>query len=229
MAVRLASASTLLLALLGFAADVRAEPVPIDRAVVRFVAPETGGADAPQFIYERTLAFEARLEALADPDQLSTDEEPYRERHVRAAMDRHIAEALLAALPIDPEPSAGELERQTEAARLLLLERAGGPAAVESALVAERLGRSELNVILRRQARASLYVDRMIAPMLSPSEGELRAAQASAPAALGSRPFDEVAPALRRWYVAGRLHQALSLFRQNARSRLRITLLEPLD
>ena len=35
-----------------------AEPVTIDRAVVRFYAPETGGVERPRFIYERRLAFE---------------------------------------------------------------------------------------------------------------------------------------------------------------------------
>ncbi len=38
--------------------------------------------------------------------------------------------------------------------------------------------------LLRRQARASLYLDRMVAPMLRPSDAELEAIQRSAPAAL---------------------------------------------
>ena len=46
-----------------------AEPVLVDRAVVRFEAPETGGARRPRFVFERELSFEARLEALADPDR----------------------------------------------------------------------------------------------------------------------------------------------------------------
>jgi hypothetical protein len=40
----------------------------LDRVVVRWSAPETGGPGKPQFIFERELAFEARLESLMDPD-----------------------------------------------------------------------------------------------------------------------------------------------------------------
>ncbi len=107
-----------------------AERVALDRAVVRFSAPETGGARSPRFIFERTLAFEARIEALADPDRATTrDVRPYRERHVRAALERHVAETLLSSLRIDPEPSEQDLSRQTESARRMLYERAGGPIA----------------------------------------------------------------------------------------------------
>ena len=45
----------------------KSRAILLDRAVVRFTAPEIGGARNPQFIYERTLAFEARVEALSDP------------------------------------------------------------------------------------------------------------------------------------------------------------------
>src|SRR3954463_14107996 len=72
-----------------------AEPVTVDRAVVRFEAPETGGARHPRFVFERELSFEARLEALADPDRAALGEAPYRDRHVTAALDRHIAETIL--------------------------------------------------------------------------------------------------------------------------------------
>ena len=46
------------------AGPLAAEPVLVDRAVVRFEAPETGGARHPRFVFERELSFEARLEAL---------------------------------------------------------------------------------------------------------------------------------------------------------------------
>ncbi len=79
---------------LGTAAVAFAAPVALDRAVVRFEAPETGGALRPQFVYERELAFEARLEALADADRAQGGA-PYLDRHVRAALERHVAEELL--------------------------------------------------------------------------------------------------------------------------------------
>src|SRR5262245_35682425 len=53
---------------------------PVDRVAVRWYAPETGGVNHPQFVFERELAFEARLEAFTDPDP---EGGAYRERHVR--------------------------------------------------------------------------------------------------------------------------------------------------
>jgi hypothetical protein len=113
-----------------FSAPARAESVVVDRAVVRFTAPELGGARSPRFILARVLAFEARLEALIDPDRSGST---YRERHLSAALERHIAETLLAGLRIDPEPTAREIAAQTEAARRLMEERAGGAANIERA------------------------------------------------------------------------------------------------
>ena len=202
----------------------RSEPLVVERTVVRFVAPETGGAQSPRFIFERTLSFEARLEALADPDQDSAV--PYRERHVRAALERHVAETLLASLHIEPEPTADDLDRQTRSARLLLLARVGGPAALTEAARAEGIGDRELLGVIRRQARASLYLDRMVMPMLAPSDAELRAVQRAAPSELRARPFGEVIADLRRWYVSRRLAAALNAFYQNARARLVLTILD---
>jgi hypothetical protein len=206
------------------ASHARAQSVVLDRAVVRFVAPETGGVRTPRFVFERVLAFEARLEALADPDRAQGGD-PYRERHVRAALERHIAETLLSSLRIEPEPSQRELVRQAEAARAILIERVGGAAALEEARRAEGIDDRELITILRRQARASLYLDRMVAPMLRPSDAELRNVHRSAPAPLRERPFEQVSGILRRWYVGKRLAAALGTFYQNARSRLQISFL----
>lgn len=205
-----------------------AERVALDRAVVRFSAPETGGTRTPRFIFERTLAFEARIEALADPDRVTTrDVRPYRERHVRAALERHVAETLLSSLRIDPEPSEQDLSRQTESARRMLYERAGGPIAIEQAARAEGIDSRELTSILRRQARSSLYLDRMVAPMLAPSEAELRNIHRSVQTPFRDRPFEEVEVLLRRWYVGKRLTLALASFFQNARSRVTLTILPP--
>ena len=95
----------------------------LDRVVVRWHAPETGGPARPQFIFERELAFEARLESLADPDP---EPGPYHDRHVRAALDRHVAESLLAALPILPAPDPQVVARRAETARGILEDRVHG-------------------------------------------------------------------------------------------------------
>jgi hypothetical protein len=197
-------------------------PALLDRVVVRWYAPETGGVNRPQFIFERELAFEARLESLGDPDA-----EPgvYRDRHVRAALDRHIAETLLASLPIAPAPAPAEVAARAEAARSALEQRVRGRPRLIDAAAREGIGSDELDALLRRQARASLYLDRMVAPMLEPSEFELRVALRSGATPFKDQAYDAVAPALRRWYVSQRLAQALDAYYQNARSRVSISLL----
>lgn len=213
----------LLVSLALAAPAARAEPLQLDRAVVRFHAPETGGVQRPRFISERTLAFEARIEALAAQERMSG--EPYRDRHVSAALERHVSEVLLSSLRIEPEPSDAVMARQVELARKVLSERVGGEALLQEAQRAEGISSAELSALLRRQARASIYLDRMVAPMLRPSDAELEAIQRSAPAALQNEPFARVRPLLLRWYVSRRLSSAMASFFQEARSRITITLL----
>src|SRR5690606_28437711 len=124
------------------------------------------------FIHERELAFEARLVALADGAFRSTSES-YRRHHLQAALERHIAEVLLSVLSLDPEPSAEVETRQQEAALAMAQQAAGGGEALAAAARAEGLGTLEVRRIFRRRARASLYLDQMVAPMLEPSELEL--------------------------------------------------------
>jgi hypothetical protein len=219
--VRFSLAASLLW--LSLASGARAEPVMFERAVVRFYAPETGGVQRPRFIYERTLAFEARIEALAAQDR--TGDAPYRERHVSAALERHVSEVLLSSLRIEPEPTEALLQRQVELARKVLSDRVGGEGLLIEAQRAEGISQAELSSVLRRQARASLYLDRMVAPMLRPSDAELEAIQRSAPAALQNEPFARARPLLLRWYVSRRLSSAMASFFQEARSRVTITLL----
>lgn len=199
-----------------------AAPVVLDRVVVRWYAPETGGAEKPQHIFERELAFESRIEALASPDP---EPSAFNDRHVRAALDRHIAETLLAKLPIIPVPTLKEIAVRAELARGVIEQRAGGRERLLAAATAEGLGDAELDVILLRQARASLYLDRMIAPMLEPSELELRGILRTQPTPFRDQPFDSVAPALKRWYIGQRLSQALDAYYQNARSRVTVVLI----
>jgi hypothetical protein len=221
--VRLGRLLAALALLLVVSPEAGAEPIVVDRTVVRFSAPELGGPRSPRFITARALALEARLEALADPDR--TPGVPYRERHLSAALERHVAEALLANLRIEPEPSSDELRAQTVAARRLVEERADGAEAVAEAARAEGIGQRELVELFQRQARASLYLDRMVAPMLSPSDAELRVLFRNERTPFRDAPFETVLPGLRRWYVSTRLQAALAAYYQNARSRLRVVFL----
>ena len=192
---------------------------------MRFVAPETGGARRPRFVFERELAFEARLEALSDPDRSALGDAPYRDRHVSAALDRHIAETILGTLRIEPEPTMAELEHQSQLAHRMLSDRAGGEDALDDARRSEGISEREFGRILAQKARASLYLDRMVTPMLAPSEAELRSIHKSTNTPFANAPFDTVRPALLRWYVARRLNAALASFFENARSRIDVTVL----
>ena len=193
LALGLALASCVLAGSLG------AEPVLVDRAVVRFEAPETGGARHPRFVFERELSFLARLEALADSDRSAPGDVPYRDRHVTAALDRQIAETILGMLRIEPEPTPAEVEHQSQLARRMLSDRAGGPEALDAAREAEGLSEREFGRLLSQKARASLYLDRMVTPMLEPSEAELRSLHKSTNTPFRNAPFDTIRPALLRW------------------------------
>jgi hypothetical protein len=201
-----------------------AAPVTLDRAVVRFDAPETGGISHPQFVFERELAFEARIEALADSDRAER-KSAYLDRHIRSALERHIAEELLSHLPMDPEPAQSEIARRVLAARAVLEQRVGGAADLATAAGAEGLDAAEVDRLVLREARASLYLDRMVAPMLEPSEAELREVHRANSNPFRSQRFDDVAEPLRRWFVGQRLEAALGAFYQNARARVHIVVI----
>lgn len=195
--------------------------IVVDRAVVRFMAPEIGGPENPLFIFERPLAFEARLVALADPAHQNKSV-PYRRHHLQAALERHIAESLLSSLKMRPEPDAATVKRQMKAARQIATQQAGGEDRLLEAAKKEGLGAMELRRMFRRRARASLYLDRMVAPMLVPSELTLRRAHQSRQTPYSDHKYEEVEEPLRRWLVSRRLRTAVANFYQNARARLTI-------
>lgn len=228
----LARAAALLAALLFPGAFAHAEPPPkppaapgplqLDRVIVRWSAPETGGDRQPQFIFERELAFETRLETLADPQP---EAGVYPERYLRAALDRHIAETLLAGLPIMPAITPRELAARAEAARGILEQRVRGRERLLAAAATEGISSDELDTLLRRQAKASLYLDRMIAPMVVPSPVELRALHQSGATPYKDEEFEKVQPALTRWYIGQKLSQAIETYYSNARTRVNLVMI----
>jgi hypothetical protein len=195
------------------------KPVVVDRVAVRWYAPELGGGANAQFVLERQLAFEARIEALAAGG--SAESKP-GDRQWKSALDRIVAETLLAQLPVRPPPTPQEVAKRAEAARLLLEDRVGGRERLAAAARTEGIVWDELDAFLRRTARASLYLDRMVAPMLDPNESEVKEAHASGRTPMSSRPYGEVAEQVRRWLVARRVEDALDAFYQRARSRITI-------
>jgi hypothetical protein len=200
----------------------------VDRVIARFTAPETGGVANPRFIFERELAVEARLEAFADGGFAASAATPYLERHVRAALERHMAETLLQNLEITPPPSTKDLEQRQRFARLGIVEQVGGPGALEQMLQSEGFEQSELELLLARRARASLYLDRMVATMLTPTDTELRIVHRTTRTPFSAQPYEAIAPLLQRWYVAQRLNAAVRAFYEGARSRIKVTLAAPL-
>lgn len=195
----------------------------VDRVVARFTAPETGGVTRPRFVFERELAFEARLEAIADASFAGSAPTPYLERHVRSALERHMAETLLESLEITPEPSLTELRARMRSVRLALLEQVGGDGALAQLLASEGLDASELSPLLARRARATLYLDRMVATMLTPSDTELRIIHRTTRTPFSAQPYEAVAPLLARWYIGQRLNSAVRAFYEGARSRITVS------
>lgn len=197
----------------------------VDRAVVRYQAAELGGAQRPQYIFERELAFESRLQALADADYPKDSSRPYLDRHVRSALERHVAEALLANLRVDPVPTETELAQQTVVARRILCDRIGGESVLGQAQLEERMSEREVTNMLRRQARASIYLDRMVAPMLTPTRTELRQVYANERHPFTQQSFEDAEVPLKRWWIGHRLADAVEQYYANARQRLIVTVL----
>jgi hypothetical protein len=206
------------------AADAEVSRV-LDRVVVRFTAPELGGVNSPSFVFERELAFEARLEALTDPRFTPSANEPYLAVHVRAALERHVAEAILESLRMTPPPTQAEIEARVTAAEASLAIEVGGATALGQAARAEGIEQREVYRLLQRRARASLYLDRMVAPMLSPSEAELQALHNSGRTPFSRVPYNEAAVEMRRWYVSRALRQAVQAYYDGARTRITMTIL----
>lgn len=196
--------------------------VLIDKVVLRFTSPDTGGSEKPQFVFERELAFAARLEALADREYRPQDNQAFAERHVRGALEVQIAETLLGSHEVYPPIEAKELKVRIRAAKSALLQRVGGTIVLQAAADAEGVSSAEQTRWLERRARASLYLDRMVAPMLTPGETELRIAHRTTRTPFFGKPYHRISAALRRWYVAQRLRVAVRAFYEGARTRVSV-------
>jgi len=190
--------------------------VTVDSVAVRFHSPDTGGVATPRFITERQLSFEARLFALEDDPSGAI-----QDRHVRAAIDAHVAEEMLGSLPLDNSPSAPVAEHAVDVVRKSMEQRVGGRAAIERAEKLDGIEPRELDAIIQRQARALIYLD-ATTPLLSPSEDQLRETYRTTSHPFRGRSFEDSRDDLERWYVIERYRSALQAFLQTARARVSI-------
>jgi hypothetical protein len=202
----------------------------VDRSAARFFAPETGGAAHPRFVRQRTLAFEARLVAMAERAEGIGDD--IEDRHVRDALEHHVGEEMLASLahkfivesPANKRPTDVELAQVEHDVGVALLERLGGRPRVDAAAAAEQIDPAEVDAILHRQAMAVWYLDRTVTPILRPSEEQLREVFRTSAHPFRGESFEQAQTSLERWFVIERVRVAESAFLQSARARVRIVI-----
>ena len=206
--------------------------VTSDTVVVRFHAPETGGASRPRYVTARTLAFEARLVSLenaigAGVSLEGRDANVYDERDVRTALDQIIAEEMLAKLPLAKEPDVATLGRVVDTLREALRQRVGGVANFDKAALHEGIAPAEVDAMLRRRARAAIYVDRAVGNILGPTEEQLREVYRTTAHPFRAKRFDECKDELSRWLVAERFRAAETAFLEGARTRVTVVYVGP--
>ena len=113
--------------------------VRVDRVVATIYAPEMGGAAHPHFVFERLLAFEARVVALLDRGDAGTAS--IEERDVREAFDHFVAGEILSVLATKVQGDswgeegvgAAQLEETVRYVTEAATERAGGRARLDDA------------------------------------------------------------------------------------------------
>jgi hypothetical protein len=120
------------------------------------------------------------------------------------------------------ELAAAPLAALEDDLRQAQFERLGGRERVLAAAAAEQIDPGEVDDLFRRAALAAWYIDRVVAPILSPTEEQLREVYRTAAHPYRGRPFDEVRSRLLRWFVSERLRVAEGSFMQAARARLKV-------
>lgn len=206
--------------------------VTADTVVVRFHAPETGGASRPRYVTARVLAFEARLVSLenaigAGVSLAGRDPNAYDDRDVRTALDQIIAEEMLAKLPLDKEPDVATLGRVVDTLREALWQRVGGTANFDRAALHEGIAPGEVDAMLRRRARAAIYIDRAFGNILGPTEEQLREVYRTTAHPFRAKRFDDCKDELSRWLVAERFRAAETAFLEGARTRVTVVYVGP--
>jgi hypothetical protein len=194
----------------------------LDRAAVRFTAPETGGLTRPQVFTERELACLARIEALIEEHTVTAD---YADRYRRAVTQRAIGEELLAALQVARGSEPRNLPALTGQLRRDIEERVGGAETLSAALRAEGVASEELDHWLRQRVRAGSYADANIAPLFSIAEDELFGLYQASEHPFKGRTFADARSDFMRFVASERLRRIATEYLQSARSRVVVSYL----
>ncbi len=205
-----------------------AAPLVADRAVARFSDPEASDQSASlRFVMMRELVIEGWLVAY---ERAQAGTPSMDDKTLRIALERHVIEAVLGTRALPPAIEA-RVARAREDAQLSLEVTVGGEARLREALAratgSTTGGSAELDTILRRRARAELYLEVATGQVYEPNEAELRAAHNKLPM-FAKQPYDEVAKPLRAHLRTLRLREGAQAYHQAVRSKLRLEIIPPL-
>lgn len=200
-----------------------------DRTVARFQDPEASDAGkAQRFVFQRELVIEAWLVAY-ERAPLSTAPTAYDDKSLRAALDRHLIDEILASRPLPPKHEA-RVVAATVVARKVLEEAVGGAERLNAALTGAFGHKvnapevAELDTIVRRRARAEIWLEVAVAPPIEPTIVELAAFHPKSPELVAKAPFD--AERVRPHARAARLREFANTYLQLVRSKLQLEILE---
>ncbi len=184
--------------------------------------PETGGPTKPRFITERELRFWARVEATIDEGNAPAD---FYVRYARTALDRLIAEDMLASLLIERGVEPTDLPKAALEAREELEARVTGPARLTELMKADGGSEAELSAFLRCRVRATTYVDKVISPILKPNEDEVFQGFRTMPSPFRTLAYEDGRARFLRFYIHERFRSLSLDFVKSARARLTLTIL----
>lgn len=218
----------LIAAVMLVASSAGAAPVVGDRAVARFSDPEASDQQASlRFVMMRELVIEAWLVAY---ERAPTGTPTVDDKTLRIALERHVIEAVLGTRGLSPMVEA-KVPKALEDVKLSLQIAVGGEARLNEALARATgsdkggaLAESELATILKRRARAELYLEVATGQGYEPNEAELRAAHLKIPM-FAKVPYDEVSKPVRAYLRTQRLREGAQAYHQAVRSKLRLEII----
>ena len=212
------------------ATPARAAPTVADRTVARFSDPEAASAAGQRFVMMRELILESWLVAF---ERSPTSNAPPDDKSVRIALERHVIEAVLGDRPLSAAFEAKVASRIVDvrhAAKLTVGGEKRWSALVEAATGSHDGGAVELASILRRRARAELYLESAVGLSYEPTDGEIAAFHSTQSGALFAKdrwnePMNELAvaaPRIRAYLRTLKLREGALAYQQAVRSKLRL-------